>query len=94
MPRACRYFPVAVLIALSGTLGGCEGSGSNTVYTSTSYYSGPGWHDPYYYGACCYNGGVIVRPPPGHRPPHVRPPIARPPGGRPGMPSRPRPRRR
>ena len=77
----------SLLLVVVTALAGCESSGSgysSTTHVSVGYYHGSGWHDPYYRNRCCYNGGVVVRPP-AHRPPGNRPPHARP------LPSRPRP---
>jgi len=74
--------PRALLLG-AALLAGCATGGSTQV--SGSVYAGGGYYDPWYWGPCCYDQGVVVGPPPtrpsdGRPPPgaHVEQPIAKP----------------
>ena len=74
---------VAVLICCAALLAGCNSTGSGS--THVSMYGGVGYYDPWGWGPCCYNVGVVGPPvvvaprPPGAAPPRPSQPMARPP---------------
>jgi len=83
-----RFLQIGLLVTVCCGFSGCESSGYSSYSTHVSYYSSPGWYDPYYHNRCCY---TVVRPPV-HRPGR---PVTLPARPRPPRPStRPMPRRR